>query len=190
MLDGIRGAEILKGVRGAQPVDRKALADMIVAVSKLVTDFPEISEVDLNPIFADPRGAVAVDTRIVLAKTVAASRPRRSQADVLQGMNRIMKPGSIAVIGASAEDGKIGNSVMKNLINGGYQGEIYPINPNLKGSPRPQGLQERARCARRDRSRSLCDPGEVRHRDAGRGRQEEDCRRGHDPHPALPKPEM
>jgi hypothetical protein len=35
----------------------------------------------------------------------------------------------VAVIGASAEDGKIGNSVMKNLINGGYKGEIYPIHP-------------------------------------------------------------
>ena len=40
-----------------------------------------------------------------------------------------MKPRSVAVIGASNEDGKIGNSVMKNLINGGYQGDIYPINP-------------------------------------------------------------
>src|SRR5438034_8863658 len=45
-------------------------------------------------------------------------------------MSRIMKPDAVAVIGASAEDGKIGNSVMKNLINGGYQGEIYPINPS------------------------------------------------------------
>ena len=45
-------------------------------------------------------------------------------------MNRIMKPDAVAVIGASAEDGKIGNSVMKNLINGGYKGKIYPINPN------------------------------------------------------------
>ena len=44
-------------------------------------------------------------------------------------MNRIMKPKSVAVIGASAEAGKIGNSVMKNLINGGYKGEIYPIHP-------------------------------------------------------------
>jgi len=35
-------------------------------------------------------------------------------------MQRIMNPRSVAVIGASAEDGKIGNSVMKNLINGGY----------------------------------------------------------------------
>ena len=46
-------------------------------------------------------------------------------------MNRIMRPDAVAVIGASAEDGKIGNSVMKNLINGGYQGKIYPIHPKL-----------------------------------------------------------
>ena len=46
-------------------------------------------------------------------------------------MNRIMKPDAVAVIGASPEDGKIGNSVMKNLINGGYQGAIYPIHPKL-----------------------------------------------------------
>ena len=36
------------------------------------------------------------------------------------------------MIGASAEDGKIGNSVMKNLINGGYQGAIYPIHPKAQ----------------------------------------------------------
>jgi acetyl coenzyme A synthetase (ADP forming)-like protein len=40
-----------------------------------------------------------------------------------------MEPEAVAVIGASSEEGKIGNSVMKNLINGGYQGAIYPINP-------------------------------------------------------------
>ena len=44
-------------------------------------------------------------------------------------MGRIFHPRSIAVIGASAEDGKIGNSVMKNLINGGFKGEIYPVHP-------------------------------------------------------------
>ena len=38
----------------------------------------------------------------------------------------------MAVIGASAEDGKIGNSVMKNLINGGYAGKIYPIHPKAE----------------------------------------------------------
>ena len=40
------------------------------------------------------------------------------------------KPDSVAVIGASSDgEGKIGNSVMKNIINGGYAGELYPINP-------------------------------------------------------------
>jgi acetyl coenzyme A synthetase (ADP forming)-like protein len=44
-------------------------------------------------------------------------------------MNRIMQPKAVAVIGASDETGKIGNSVMKNLINGGYKGQIIPIHP-------------------------------------------------------------
>jgi acetyl coenzyme A synthetase (ADP forming)-like protein len=44
-------------------------------------------------------------------------------------MNKIFHPRSVAVIGASAEEGKIGNSVMKNLINGGYKGAIYPVHP-------------------------------------------------------------
>src|SRR5688572_7457212 len=44
MLDGIAAAEVLKGVRGADPVNRDALADMIRNVSQLVADFPEVSE--------------------------------------------------------------------------------------------------------------------------------------------------
>ena len=47
-------------------------------------------------------------------------------------MRRIMQPDAVAVIGATPEDGKIGNSVMKNLINGGYQGAIYPIHPRAE----------------------------------------------------------
>ena len=129
MLDGIQAAEMLKGVRGGDPVDRDALADMIVRVSQLVSDYPEISELDLNPVFATKDGAIAADVRIVVDYNQPAPRPRPSQEDIVAAMNRIMKPKAVAVIGASAEDGKIGNSVMKNLINGGYKGEIYPIHP-------------------------------------------------------------
>src|SRR3979409_2283669 len=50
MLDGIAAAEILRGIRGAQPVDRESLATMIGNVSQLVADFPEIYELDLNPV--------------------------------------------------------------------------------------------------------------------------------------------
>src|SRR5450631_2385757 len=132
MLDGIAAAEILRGVRGAKPVDRAALANMIERVSSLVADFPEISEMDLNPVFATDRGATAADVRIVLNFNPAPARDRPSQAAIVEKMNRIMKPKALAVIGASAENGKIGNSVMKNLINGGYQGDIYPIHPSAE----------------------------------------------------------
>lgn len=129
MLDGIQAAEMLKGVRGSEPVDREALANLIVRVSELVSDFPEISELDLNPVFATKDGAIAADVRIVVDFEQKAPRYRPAEDQVLASMQRIMQPKSIAVIGASSEDGKIGNSVMKNLINGGYKGNIYPINP-------------------------------------------------------------
>jgi len=129
MLDGIAAAEILKGVRGADPVNRDALAGMIENVSRLVSDFPEIAELDLNPVFATKTGATAADVRIVLDFAPQVARYRPSEEDIVRQMTRIMKPDAVAVIGASSEEGKIGNSVMKNLINGGYQGAIYPIHP-------------------------------------------------------------
>ncbi|MBB5808620.1 acetyl coenzyme A synthetase (ADP forming)-like protein [Saccharothrix ecbatanensis] len=129
MVDGIAAAEVLRGVRGAAPADRDALADLIRRVGDLVTDFPELAEVDLNPVLATPDGATAVDVRILVDKNAAREPVRFSQEDILASMNRIMKPAAVAVIGASNEAGKIGNSVMRNLVNGGYRGEIYPINP-------------------------------------------------------------
>ena len=129
MLDGIAAAEMLKGVRGSEPVNRAALATLIRNVSQLVADFPEISEMDLNPVFATKKGAIAADVRIVCDWNPPEPRYRPKHDDIVRDMNRIMKPDAVAVIGASDEAGKIGNSVMKNLINGGYQGKIYPINP-------------------------------------------------------------
>lgn len=129
MLDGIQAAEMLRGVRGGKPVNREALQDVIVRVSQLVSDFPEIAEMDLNPIFASETGAIAADVRIVVNFEKKEARYRPAEKDVVTSMNRIMKPKAVAVIGASDQAGKIGNSVMKNLINGGYQGKIYPITP-------------------------------------------------------------
>ncbi|WIX99654.1 acetate--CoA ligase family protein [Amycolatopsis mongoliensis] len=129
MIDGIQAAEILRGVRGSDPVDRAALAAVITGLGQLVADFPQLSEVDLNPVLATPSGATAVDVRILVDADAANEPFRFTQEEILASMNRIMKPASVAVIGASAEAGKIGNSVMKNLVNGGYAGEIHPINP-------------------------------------------------------------
>jgi acyl-CoA synthetase (NDP forming) len=119
MLDGIAAAEMLKGVRGSEPVDRDALASIIENVSALVTDFPEISEVDLNPVFATARGATAVDVRILVDFDARKQREQRSTEEILEKMNRMMRPDSVAVVGASAEEGKIGNSVMKTSSTAG-----------------------------------------------------------------------
>ena len=129
MLDGIQAAQVLKGVRGAPPVDRDALAAIIVRVSELISDFPEISEIDLNPIIASADGATPVDALISVDFSPKKQPYRPGQAEILEAMNRIMRPRAVAVIGASDAEGKIGNSVMKNIINGGYQGALYPINP-------------------------------------------------------------
>jgi acetyl coenzyme A synthetase (ADP forming)-like protein len=129
MVDGISAHEMLNGVRGSKPVDKDAIAAIITRLSDLVEDFPQFAEVDFNPVLATPDGATAVDVRIIVDAEAGKPVDRFSQQEILASMNRIMKPKAIAVIGASAEDGKIGNSVMKNLVNGGYAGEIYPINP-------------------------------------------------------------
>ena len=66
MLDGIQASALLQGVRGEKPVDKNALIDLIQRLSKLTTDFPQIKELDLNPVMAFEKGAVAVDARIAL----------------------------------------------------------------------------------------------------------------------------
>ncbi len=66
MVDGIQASALFDGVRGEKPVDKTALVDLIQRLSKLVTDFPQIKELDLNPVMAFEQGAVAVDARIAL----------------------------------------------------------------------------------------------------------------------------
>ncbi len=129
MLNDISGSKILDGVRGQAGVDRAALAQTIEHISHLVNDFPEINELDLNPVFASSDGAVAADIRVLLNFDAVPERHQHTPDEILAAMKRIMEPSAVAVIGASAEDGKIGNSVMRNLIDGGYEGDLYPVHP-------------------------------------------------------------
>jgi acetyltransferase len=69
MLGEIRSAALLNGVRGARPIDKAALVDTLLKISQLVTDFPQIVELDINPLmtYEEGRGAVALDMRLVLS---------------------------------------------------------------------------------------------------------------------------
>ena len=69
MIREIRSYRLLEGVRGEPPADHGAMVDALMRISQLVTDFPEILELDINPlmVFEDGRGAMAIDMRLVLA---------------------------------------------------------------------------------------------------------------------------
>lgn len=63
-VEAIRGAKLLAGVRGERPSDRAFLAEMLERVAQLAFDYPEILEMDVNPLLALERGGVAVDARV------------------------------------------------------------------------------------------------------------------------------
>src|SRR5918911_5768641 len=86
MLDGIQAAEMLRGVRGGEAVDRDALADIIVKVSQLVSDFPEIVELALTPVLAPPRHAPPADVRIVVDFAPKEARHRPAHEDIVRSM--------------------------------------------------------------------------------------------------------
>ena len=67
MIGKLRSKAILAGVRGSEAVDTELLADAIVRVSRLLVDFPQISELDINPFTAGAQDGVALDARAVLA---------------------------------------------------------------------------------------------------------------------------
>jgi acetyltransferase len=69
MIQEIRSYPLLAGVRGEPPADHEAMVDTLMRTSQLVTDFPEIVELDINPltVFEEGRGAMAIDMRLVLA---------------------------------------------------------------------------------------------------------------------------
>ncbi|MCC6710806.1 MAG: acetate--CoA ligase family protein, partial [Candidatus Pacebacteria bacterium] len=68
MIDGLRSAKLFEGVRGQQPADKEMLIESIGRLAQLVTDFPEITELDINPLLVLPQGdgVKALDARLVI----------------------------------------------------------------------------------------------------------------------------
>jgi acyl-CoA synthetase (NDP forming) len=68
MIDELRGAPILKGARGHKPSDIQAVSEALLRLSQLLIDFPEISELDINPlrVFQENNGCRALDARVMI----------------------------------------------------------------------------------------------------------------------------
>ncbi len=75
MWRSLRAAPLLTGYRGTPPVDTAALEDLLLRLGRLAEDFPEVAELDLNPVLAGPDGVVAVDAKLRLAPVGAEPDP-------------------------------------------------------------------------------------------------------------------
>ena len=68
MINSLKSKKILEGARGAKPSDKEAVIDCVLRLAKLLKDFPEIKEMDINPLFVleAGKGAKVLDARIVI----------------------------------------------------------------------------------------------------------------------------
>ena len=106
-------------------------------MSAIASDFPEFAEIDINPLIATAAGELtAVDALITLA------RPDRVTTDFHPvpppAIHSLFYPRSVAFIGASSQMGKWGHMLTCNTISGGFQGEVYAVNPKggvIAGKP-------------------------------------------------------
>ena len=137
MLDELRGAQILDGLRGQESVNKEAIVDILFKVGGpnglLMTLGDDIAELDLNPVIAIGDGAIAVDARFILAETAEqggdlASKPY-DELSVIDRFTPLFSPKSIAVLGASTTSTTIANNFIRRLKDFGYPGTIYPIHP-------------------------------------------------------------
>ncbi len=126
MLDEVRGKSFFEGFRGQPPVRRESVAQLIRRAAELGHALSgRLGSVDLNPI------AVSGDTHCVLdAKFLL--RPMTGLAPVLSpntdGLARFFDARSVAVVGASATAGRVGNSIVQSLSKQGYAGSVFPVN--------------------------------------------------------------
>ena len=125
MIDDIRGSDILKGYRGPA-VDLVSLQQLLLKISRLVVENPEIKELDINPLFLYPDGYVTVDARMFVSEP---AQPEHVTATGAESLHDFFYPQSIAVVGASDVPGKLGCNVFLNLVNHHFEGKLYPINP-------------------------------------------------------------
>ncbi|RQW77805.1 MAG: acyl-CoA synthetase [Methanothrix sp.] len=123
MIEEIKGYALLKGYRGSS-ADVAMLKQLLLKISDFVVKNPNVSEMDLNPVFLYPKGYTVVDARIILGEP----RPVPPASGKLD-LHDLFYPNSVAVIGASGTPGKLGWNVFSNLVSHKFLGKLYPINP-------------------------------------------------------------
>lgn len=139
MIDDLKGSKILKGFRGMPPVNMDMLATALVNIGRFGTDMaPYYESIDFNPVIFYENDYVVVDAKILLREKPDLEIVSKAQPDS-EYMDLFFNAKSIALIGASPEAGKVGNSVLESMVKHDYKGKVYPV--NAKGYPEIMGIK-------------------------------------------------
>ena len=122
MIREIKGYQLIRGFRDEPPRDEEALVNAIAAAADLFLDHPGFTEFDINPLILHEDGCIAVDARFI-----EGEQQKQEEMALLPLDPAILKPRSIAVVGASPDQGKIGYTITRNLLS--FPGRLYPVNP-------------------------------------------------------------
>lgn len=129
MIEELKSSKLFKGFRGSKPVDMNMLAKALVQIGKIgVDNAAYINSIDFNPIMVYPKSYYVVDAKIILGDEINNNVISKAQPDD-SFMEKFFTPQSVALVGASATPGKVGNSVLDSLAKHDYKGKVYPINP-------------------------------------------------------------
>jgi acyl-CoA synthetase (NDP forming) len=127
--DLIRAKKLLGPFRGYTAVDRAQLAAILKAVGQIALDHPEVAEIDVNPLLIEGGRPVAADALIILS---AEKAPEYTPRAFKPNLKAVLAPESVAIVGASEDVVKWGGSALHNIMDGGYTGTIYPVNPKAE----------------------------------------------------------
>jgi len=131
MLRGLRTSRLLlEPFRGEPPVDEAALVSLLVGLSRLAVERPDVRSVDVNPLIVRGATPIAVDALVELVPAAPArpEAPPRSPEALLARFAPLFHPRGVIVAGASSHPGKFGFVVLHNLLRFGYTGEVFPVN--------------------------------------------------------------
>jgi len=139
MLESLRGKDILKGFRGSKPINMDMLSEAIVNIGTLGVDLAgKYESIDFNPVVVYPESYFVVDAKIILKEKSSDAAISNANPDSSH-MDLFFNAKSVALIGASPEPSKIGNSVMESLVKHDYKGKVYPV--NAKGYSEIMGVK-------------------------------------------------
>jgi acyl-CoA synthetase (NDP forming) len=129
MLAGFRASALLDDFRGLPPVDRAALTGAIRALERIAMDHPAVTEIDVNPLIVEGATPVAADALVILDPAAERGESaRHAHATSSPDLSPLFAPRAVTVVGASEDPVKWGGSLLRNLIDGGFPGPIYPVN--------------------------------------------------------------